>query len=304
MNYNDFLDYIKNSFRDLMGTDCNVALQKVIKNNDYELDALVIMEGDFNISPTIYLNDYFVQYKKGKKITEIVGKIYKLYCESKTTHNIDMAFLKDFSKIKDSIVFKLVNKESNSKLLLDVPYFEYLDLAIVFYVIINVESMKNCTALINNYHLELWNVEKSKLLDISSRNTPKLLKYSIKNMNDVINEIYYQEYSEDIEKTEIDAIDIENNMNMYVLTNQLKTNGAACILYEDVIKNFAKKIDKNVFIIPSSVHEVILVPDDNILVEELNTMVKQVNKEVERYEILSDHVYRYLLKEDKIIEEY
>lgn len=302
MEYSEFIGYVVESFKKLMGNDYKIELKRIIKNNDYEMDALVILEGEAGVSPTIYLDYYFQEYKRGKPVGEIITDIYKAYNEHRIRGDIGPDYFSDFSKIKDSIAFKLVNRSTNKKFLGDIPYFEYLDLAIVFYFIINTNTIKNATALIRDKHLEIWDITKEELLEWAACNTPKLLKYNIASINDVIKEIISDE-SEDI-NTESENLEHMGQLdtNMFVLTNQIKTNGAACILYEDLIKRIAMSVGKDIYIIPSSVHEVIIVPDEDINKDELNVMVRQVNsEEVEGYEILADHVYKYVLNRDEIM---
>lgn len=90
---------------------------------------------------------------------------------------------------------------------------------------------------------------------------------------------------------------------MYVLTNLFKINGAACMLYKEPLKLFSARVGKDLYIIPSSIHEVIILPaDNNICKNELNAMVQQVNKEeVAESDILSDHVYMYDREKDAIL---
>lgn len=309
MDYTEFINYIKDSFKEIMGGNSRIDLKTIIKNNDCELDALVIMEGEGVISPTIYLNDYYEEYKRGKCISDIISMIYKAYKNYKINSSISIDYFKDFSRVKNSIVFKVVNRDSNKKLLKDVPYYEYLDLAVVFYFIINTDEIKNATALIHNRYLEMWNVRKEALFAIAKRNTPRLLRYEIKDINDVINGFDNERNEADSEfANETDGIEkaeVGNNIKkgkMFVLTNNLKINGAACILYDDVIRNFAAFMGNDLYIIPSSVHEVILISAGGADKDELNHMVRNVNKdEVERYEILSDHIYMYDLKKDRIL---
>ena len=93
------------------------------------------------------------------------------------------------------------------------------------------------------------------------------------------------------------------DIKMFVLTNKMKMNGAACILYQDVLKQFAKECGGNIFILPSSIHEVILVPaKKGITQSELDCMVRDVNREaVEDGEVLSNHAYLYRKEVDKIV---
>jgi hypothetical protein len=89
---------------------------------------------------------------------------------------------------------------------------------------------------------------------------------------------------------------------MYVISNRDKINGAACILYKDVLKDFAQTIESDLYILPSSIHETIVVPKTPATnPQDLSQIVKETNdNHVEREEILSYSVYEYKRKENNL----
>lgn len=322
MDYEEFISCVKNGMSDILGEDVKVKVHKVLKNNDIELDALTVLKNDSNMSPTIYLNYYYDEYTGGRDIGDIVNEIYGLYEEHSKKLNFDMDVFSDFEKIKSRIAFKLINTKSNAKLLKDIPHVHFLDLSIVFYCLLDNEYVGTATALIHNIHKDMWNVSTEELLKIAKENTPRLLEYELKNMNELIREILV----DDLQKTIYERDDrydkncfnpgpeevadglmknitgAKEQIAMYVLTNRQRTNGAICMLYDDVIKNFAEKINSDMYILPSSVHEVILVPAaEGIFEKELTDMVREVNKEeLDRIDVLSDHAYYYCRETDEI----
>ena len=70
------------------------------------------------------------------------------------------------------------------------------------------------------------------------------------------------------ESDEYYMLEMSDSVPMYVLTNKQKVNGASCMLYPDLIRQFSDRIGKNLFIIPSSVHELLLF-DTQVRVEEI-----------------------------------
>jgi hypothetical protein len=93
-----------------------------------------------------------------------------------------------------------------------------------------------------------------------------------------------------------------NQQKMYILSNHKGINGATCLLYENVLYEFAQLIQSDFYILPSSIHEIILVPyDKTISKETLADMVKDVNRtQVARDEVLSDRVYFFSRKNNAI----
>lgn len=322
MTYEEFISYVREKLANILGENGCVSVRKVLKNNDIELDALTVLNEKSNVSPTIYLNSYFDEYVEGRDKDEIVSEIYELYEEHKNSLNFDVDIFKSFSSIKKKIAYKLINYESNSKLLQDVPHIKMLDLAIVFYCMLDNDYLGSATALIHNIHMEMWNTTVDELYEAAQVNTPVILEYDLREMSEVIRSILVDDIQQTLFEND-DRYDVntnlpspevvaegliknitesEDNLDMYVLTNKLKTNGAACMLYEGVLRNFAEKIDRDLFILPSSVHEVIIVPQlDRINKDDLSTMVEEVNnEELDDIDILSDHVYFYSREDDKI----
>lgn len=96
--------------------------------------------------------------------------------------------------------------------------------------------------------------------------------------------------------------ELEQKIGVYMLTNDTGINGAFCLLYDDVIKNFAKEQNWNVYILPSSVHELMLVPEqEDTALEFLAELVVEANQTaVGLIDLLSDNIYYYDRDRDEI----
>lgn len=296
MEYQEFIEYVKDNTLYLTGEGGTATINHVIKNNGCELDGLVLMEKNNDIAPTIYLNRLYEEYKRGKDIDAIIREIETIYVDNKPKLSFDVNILKKFDTVKDRIVYKVINYRSNEKLLKQVPHKRILDLAVVFYCLLDQDSEKNTTSLIYNSNLELWKVDIDDVYKAALKNTPKLLHSKISSMSTFFNQCGLIPENEEIELKDYIPGD------MYVLTNESRLNGASCILYEDVLYDFAHEIDNDLYILPSSIHEVILLPKLSIYEKkELINMVREVNTEgVDADEVLSDNVYEYNRK-DRII---
>ena len=98
---------------------------------------IMISENGINISPTIYLEEYFQQFKRGYPLELIVKDILSLYEKIRFQNSWkEGEKVKSYDFVKGRIIYRLVNRERNRKLLEDFPYKEYLDLAIVYYVLL------------------------------------------------------------------------------------------------------------------------------------------------------------------------
>jgi len=109
---------------------------------------------------------------------------------------------------------------------------------------------------------------------------------------------------EDDEKIEqlvdyvVQRVTLESETNMFVLTNERRFCGAAVMLYSKLLHKIAMRLGKDLLIIPSSIHEVIIMPDrGEYSIEELSNFVRNINEEaVEQEERLTNHIYIYRRK--------
>lgn len=291
MEINEFFECVRKRTADYYGEGYNVTLNKVTKNNGLVLTGLVVMENDKNIAPTIYLNDLYKDYKSGKAIEDIVKYVTDIYEHHKECLDFDFSIFTDYYRLKEKIMYRLLNYDANKELLRDVPHKRYMDLAIVFYVMIENESIGNGSVLIHNNHMDSWRVNEDELYEAAINNTPKKLQYRFSSMENIVEEMFGTGEC-------TDALEAENVSihNMYVLTNTRKIFGASCLLYDGLIERISDKLKSSLYIIPSSIHELIIIPKKEYpdSREDLIEMVRCINAtELETVDILSDNVYEY-----------
>ena len=285
MEYREFLENVRKEVESRYDSNVSVTLNHVMKNNGTELDGITIMEKDKNIAP------FYDRYREGVSLKAVVSEIIRIYNQNKNSININADYFENYENVRKTIVYKLVNYQKNKKLLEDVQYKRVLDLAVVFYCLIEQRKGVSATALIHNEHLRIWNVTEDEIYNDALKNTPVLLAGSIVPMSKILSEIAGTAPVDNDEKVcEYTGEDI-----LYVLTNSSRVNGAACILYDNLLKKFANDVHSDLYILPSSVHEVIIVPKKNAFDKsELADMVREVNEQgVSQDEILSDNVYEY-----------
>lgn len=300
MNYETFKNIIRERLEYDIPNPKTISIEPILKNNGLTLDGLVIMENGTNISPTIYLNYYYESYQSGTTFHNVYLSILDSYHQNRSARKIDIRFFTDLEQIRPRIVFKLIHYQRNLTLLSDIPHIPFLDLAIVFYCLVNMEEENtNASILIRNSHLSYWNLTTRDLFAIAQENTPRLLPHELHNMKDLLSDMDLQDCDPD--KPVYDAE--HNSYPMFILTNNRQLYGAACLLYPDLLAAYAERSGTDFYILPSSVHEVLLLPaiEENCL-EELSAMVKEVNAtQLLPDEILADHAYFYSAKAGKIL---
>lgn len=293
----EFYNNVANGVSEILGDEMVVEIQEVTKVN-LSLDGLTIRKQGENIAPTIYLNQYFNQFNDGRAMDDIVRDIIRVY-ENNQPENIMNVFktedFYDFDKMKEKIVLKVINTERNLDLLEQVPHLdmEGLGLSVVFYVSL-MTGEQSAGILIKNEHLKLWEKTVSDLTSLAEINTNRMHAFTIKSINEVLSGMFG--FEEDLIPEDVPAL--------YVLTDENKTFGASQLFLKDKIREFAKQQDCDVYILPSSVHELLLLRADfpNVEPEYLKEMVCEVNAtEVSNEDFLCDGAFKYELATDKII---
>lgn len=295
MTYQEFQQFIVTKLQEHFDASASVSIRPIRKNNNVVLDGLTILEEGINVSPTIYLNTYYEAYKDGQSPESLLTDILKLYDANRPTDSIDIRFYTDFDNISNRILFKLIHYDKNEALLAEIPHFRYLDLAIVFYCLISTTPTGSATILIKNSHLSYWNISKENLLQYAKENTPRLLPHTMQTLSSLL-----EEYGENL--TDEDDSDNSRSHTIYVLSNRRKLYGACCMLYPNLLKETAKRLGSGLYILPSSIHEVLLIPaTKDINPSALNLMVREVNDtQVADEEILADHIYYYSLTNEAL----
>lgn len=290
MTYFQFIHEVEVQVKEEVRDDVTVYIHSAVKNNGTKRHGLTIAQKGINIFPTIYLEEYYQQFQGGSSVEHIAGEILRLYKEVRFRRSFEGEFIKDYQNVRRKIVYRLVNREANKELLKEVPYEEYLDLAVIFYVLIEVNSHGMASLMIRDEHLEMWNVTKSEIARRAKENTPRLLPYEFGTMYALIEEL-----------TGEDGGSFEDVM--YVMSNRLRSYGAATILYEDRLEGIGDYLKEDYYVLPSSVHEVIIVPKSAAPGwEALNALVAEVNEtQIEAEDILSDRAYYYDREKRKLL---
>ncbi len=261
-----------------------ISIHDVIKNNGITLRGLSIREPDNVIAPTIYLEELNQAFEDGRDIDGIISEICCIYERHRSPSSADdiIINIRDWDTVSQRVYYTVINKERNKALLSEIPHRELLDLAVVYRISISIGNDIAGSALVRNEMLQYWNVDEEALFRKASENTPKMLGCELKNMWDILSEIYGK-------NTEFS----DYPPYMYVASNRERYYGAAVIFLDSAFGSSAtERIGGKFIIIPSSVHETIIIPYSNIDRNTVLNMVREVNKnEVRDIEVLSDNVY-------------
>lgn len=284
MRYQKFIENVKNHLQEEL--QLKVHVYPVLKNNGTVYDGMVIMDPVLNISPTIYLNPYYHRYLDGVSMEDIYEDILKTYHDNLPLEDFDISIFTDYEKAKERIIMKLVNARKNKELLRQVPHILIYDLAIVFLCSVSELMNDYATILIYNHHMNQWEKTPEDLYDIAKVNTIQLLPPRLDNLHDIFEHI-----------TE-ESLPFLEDLNCSILTNVLRIHGATCMVYPNLLEEISEVYEDNLVIIPSSIHEVLIIPEKNMgedhSLENFTPLIQEVNEtQLRDSEVLSDHAYLY-----------
>lgn len=276
MNFEQFVSAMAAGIKEYTTREEYVEKQEILRNNGVVSVGIVIRTKKQKAAPLIYLEEYYQKYQEGAPLETLVQHLLDRSRHAPAPPVWDYEEILNFEKIKSRIVYKMINAKQNEKLLEKVPNLPILDFAIVFYLLISADDEGECSVLIRNEHMNLWEVPISVLYQMAKNNTPKLCPYRIKSI--------------------CECIEIPEEESVFqILTNEQGINGATAILYPNIPQKIYHLVNGNYYLIPSSVHEFLIVPENQgIHAEGLCRILREVNEtEIDPEEYLGDEIYYF-----------
>lgn len=290
MKYNEFKKKVMAEIKDHLSDeyqDYEMKFQDITKSSGYKYEALMIgpKERNMSVIPALNITEAFKQYEEGMSFDEVMDKLADIRMNAPLP-----AFNKEdmfqYDKIKDRVFPRLINTAANVEYLADKPHKDIEDLSLIYAVRVSEDAQGFAEAVITNDLAEMWGVSAQELHDKAMVNIgerPPLFQ----NIESLL--------FGDREEIEIEDVDVDKyRMPFFILTNQQKTKGAVMAVNPKTMDRITAKFGE-VYIIPSSVDETIIVPKSEVKdVHDLERMVKQVNaSDVRPEDQLSDNVYEY-----------
>lgn len=296
MDFDEFKEKVKDNIKNYLPMQyekANVSLQSVVKNNDVQLTGLMIRLEENNIAPFIYLDRYYEQYQNGMELPDIMKDIAELRVSSEQSVKLDISRITDFNQVKDNIICKLINGDMNEEYLADKPYTQIEDMAVIYVIDLGSGAEGHMSSPITYDLMKRYGVDTQMLHEIAIHNLAKS-EIVFKSMKDALMEIMFPDGVPE-EDLLAEILSAEDEIPMYVLSNAEKLNGAASVLDKDTMETISEMLGGDFVVIPSSIHEVIILPmDDNVDKDELEGIIREVNTgQVAPEERLSYHAYQY-----------
>ena len=303
----DFAEAVRTETIKKLGGEYQVTVETKNKNNKAVYTGLHISRKGMEAEPLVYLDDYFRQYQNGNMtVSEAVECVVR--ASRKKGPSVEIRQFLEYENVKDSIVYKLINTEMNRELLDDLPHMEFLDLSVVFCCLVMEEEDNPAFIWIHNIHMKLWDVTVEELYRAASENTQQLEKPELMNIEEILYDVLPEkgfslnENDRSMEEKTAGNNDAASTVPVYVLSSRKRLQGAACMLYPDLLRRIADRMDSSYYIIPSSIHELLLIPAAEFADrDELKAMICEINDtHVAPEERLSYSLYGYDRKENKV----
>lgn len=297
-----FVQYLKKQLQERIG--CEIRQETVTKNNGVKRTAFIIMRENKNINPSIYIDNFYEQFLNGETYENIINKIMEFEQKEQLNTNFNVNDFLDYEKVKENLYYQIINYHKNSKQLKKMPHKKYMDLAKVYYVMVETPEIGKGTILINKEHAKIWGVTEDEIDRVAKINTETKMQPTVKNIKEIVikhlMELFEQAVADGEIPIDFKISNIKNYMRdypMYVVTNQEYYHGASVLMYTGFLKAVSEVMRDDLIIFPSSVHEFIFMKSEVAFqkdYETLKEMVENVNAEVvEPEEYLSDNVYFY-----------
>lgn len=281
MEYKQFKEQFRREVQREVGAGAEVFFQKIKRNNQVRQEGMVVREKGDGISSILPVFELYGKYQESKSMRQAVTAALKMLEEKPKI--LEKSLPKTWAEARGKIHAELVYYEWNKDALENVPYQRFLNFAVVYRM--EVPMLEECEAGMRvNYHLmEMWGITKEQLHKTAMENLENET-YQIRLISKVLGELM---------GTVLEMP--EDTTGEYVLSNARCRYGAVGMLRKDILQGFSERIGGNFYILPSSVHELILVPEIfPICTEYLKEMVGEVNESaVVREEWLSEDVYYY-----------
>lgn len=283
MTFKEFTERVREEMEGCLEEGASLEVKPVMRSSGIVGTGLYRKKPGSSVSPIVWLEDEYRDYAEQGADETAWASCFSHMAEVLSAKEMGKAGLladklQDYHQVQGNIVYRLIHRGRNQKLLEHTPHLPYLDLAVVFGLWEADGPDSGSFCLVQDQLMEVWGVDVRELLARARENTSRLLPARLYGFPDL-----------GIGTRELP-------IPMKILTNSKGIYGAAVILYEGLLADLADKLGSSLILLPSSVHEWILLQDSpEADYKQLGETVRQVNDEVvKEQEILSDHAYRFV----------
>ena len=254
-----------------------ISFGRINKQNRKGLHSCTLQLPGAAAAPTFYFEDLYEAYLNGTAAEDIAESLINYARENNLDAipgNID---IDDYECVKKNLGLVVIGEENNREYLKEMIYRKIEDLALIPIIFTNDRHGTGCIKIREGF-LKYWGVTANEVIEEAILNAPKILPPTFRQLNDIL----------------CCRHEDDNDDELFVISNSYYAGGAAVAFYPGFLDCIGKALGKDLFILPSSVNELILVTDSGQDPEVLLQIVKEVNRtQVEPGDFLTDAVYHY-----------
>ena len=301
MDFDEFkstlMDLVSKEVEDRGLEDISLKLTTV-DSPDGMTEGLMVSVGESKMSMAFRLKEIYRDVENGEDIDHAVFKIVNTIEDNisvvKTKEADVKSFVTDYDKVKDHTYLRMI--PGDSPVLKDTPHKMIEDMALVVNIHLETFSDDNgkSVVVVSKPLMEMYGIDEAQLFADAEKNSLANEPLVLTPLGDMIKHL--------IEAEELPSPE-DVGIVTYIATNKSGFQGAAVAAYPDFCEKAAETLGGSFYMLPSSVHEFILIKDDGTpKAKDLNKMVKNVNETVlEARDFLPDQCYHYDAK-TKVLE--
>ena len=299
---NDFKDLVEKTFEDKGIHDVEVENRLVDKVNE-TYDAFTIKHTGSDVGVNISVTEAYSAYAKDEAdIKTIANAMVNRTVEALLNAPVISDGINDiqnYEVMKNKLVMEVVSAETNAELLETVPHKDIEDMAVIYRFDVKDIVGEGATVIVTNKMLDNYGITPDQLHEDAVKNAPEIRPIVIQGMAEVLAK---QMGVEDMEMLGLNIPPEQEQI--FVASVPDNVHGAGILAYEDFMDKASERVgNQSFFILPSSIHELLIVPDNGMMdLHSLEQMVREVNATtVDPSEKLTDNVYHYDAQ-DKVFE--
>jgi len=268
---------------------------ETIERNDVKYDGIKLVDLNTNGALQFYFEELYADYTVGAAGMDAL--CYQMQNAFIRYQNSDIKEITNYKDMQEKLQVRLLPKENNGKFLAQGPYKEHEMGVIIPYVMFKKEAEGAIFVRVDHELLKQWGAPEGEVIERGLKNMQEQCVVEFKSMEQMMSELLGEHWGE------MPGSPIDKEAKMFVLTNEDKLYGASTILYPDALNMVYEELKQDFYILPSSVHEVIILPKDEQMLNQvkLQKMVAEVNATVVRAsDFLSNKVFEYLGREKEM----
>lgn len=290
LTFGEFVDEVRRSIKDYLPekfADAEVHVDQFQKLNTAYLGMQVKRE-DQMVVPNINLNARFADYQENRMSLEAAMRT--IAEQVQLAPEIQTEWLKDYSQVKDHLFIRVSDAKENEDFLRMSPHKEVDGLAVSYHIAFEGLHGVEASTPVSYKMMEMYGVTAEQLHADALESTQRLYPVKYASMDEVMQQMMGIEPD-----MAADMMPPMEGPQLMVLTNTQGMHGAGALFYPDQLETIAQQMGTDFFVLPSSVHEVLILPDDGSQdLDSLQFMVREINRtEVAPEDRLSDFVYHY-----------